>query len=108
MAKPTVFIVEDEPLIARLAQVNLEHAGYEVQCVHDGVAAWEALESGSVCPDLILTDLTLPYMDGFELLRRLKAQPELARIPVVIMTARALDANIVMADELGAARYMNK
>jgi DNA-binding response OmpR family regulator len=108
MRKSKVFIVEDEPLIARLAQVNLEHAGYQVESVHDGMAAWEALESGSVRPDLILTDITLPYMDGFELLRRLKATPDLASIPVVIMTARALDAHIAMATELGADRYMNK
>jgi CheY-like chemotaxis protein len=108
MAKATVFIVEDERLIARLAQVNLEHAGYHVESAQDGLAAWETLDSGGALPDLILTDINLPYMDGFELLRRLKTRPELAAIPVVIMTARALDEHREMANELGAVRYLNK
>jgi DNA-binding response OmpR family regulator len=108
MAKQTIFVVDDEPLITRLAQVNLEHGGYQVQIAHDGVAALEALQTGQVQPDLILLDIMLPYLDGFELLNRLKGFPELAAIPVVVMTARAHDKDVVMGHSIGAERYLTK
>ncbi len=108
MANETIFIVEDEPLISRLVQVNLEHAGYEVNIAADGVEAYETLQTGRVKPDLILLDITLPYMDGFELLSRLKGYPTLANIPVIIMTARAHDKDIQIAHGIGAARYLTK
>jgi DNA-binding response OmpR family regulator len=108
MAKQIIFVVDDEPLIARLARVNLEHAGFQVETAHDGVEALEALESGKVKPDLMLLDIMLPYMDGFELLGRLKASPELSYIPVIVMTARAHDKDVVMGQSIGAERYLTK
>ena len=108
MAKQTIFVVDDEPLIARLARVNLEHGGFHVETAHDGVEALEALQSGKVKPDLMLLDIMLPYMDGFELLARLKAMPEFSSIPVIVMTARAHDKDVVMGQSIGAERYLTK
>jgi len=108
MAKQTIFVVDDEPLIARLARVNLEHGGFHVETAHDGVEALEALQSGKVKPDLMLLDIMLPYMDGFELLARLKALPEFCSIPVIVMTARAHDKDVVMGQSIGAERYLTK
>src|SRR5579885_1494750 len=108
MAKEAIYIVEDEPLISRVVQVNLEHAGYETSIARDGVEAFDALQPVRVAPNLILLDLTLPYMDGFELLSRLKASSALASIPVIIMTARSHDKDIQVAHSIGAARYLTK
>jgi CheY-like chemotaxis protein len=108
MANETIFVVDDEPLNTRLIQVNLQIKGYKIEIAHDGVEALEALESGRVKPDLMLLDLTMPYMDGFELLSRVKANPELSAIPVVILSARAHDKDVVMGHSIGAERYLTK
>jgi len=108
MANETVFVVDDEPLNTRLIQVNLQVKGYKIEIAHDGVEALEALESGRVKPDLMLLDLTMPYMDGFELLNRIKANSELSAIPVVILSARAHDKDVVIGHAIGAERYLTK
>lgn len=108
MAKQVVFVVDDEPLITRLAQINLERAGYVVQMAHNGVDALEALKTKQVEPDLILMDVMMPYMDGFELTHNLQADAELSKIPIIIMTARSRDEDILMGQELGAKRYLTK
>jgi CheY-like chemotaxis protein len=108
MANETIFVVDDEPLNTRLIQVNLEVKGYRIEIAHDGIEALEALESGRVTPNLILLDLTMPYMDGFELLNRIKGNPELASIPVVILSARAHDKDVVIGHSIGAERYLTK
>jgi two-component system alkaline phosphatase synthesis response regulator PhoP len=108
MANETIFVVDDEPLNTRLIQVNLQVKGYRIEIAHDGVEALEALESGRVKPDLILLDLTMPYMDGFELLNRIKGKTELEAIPVVILSARAHDKDVVIGHSIGAERYLTK
>ena len=108
MSKQAIFVVDDEPLITRLAQINLERAGYSVQMAHHGIEALEGLRSMEVKPNLILMDVMMPYMDGFELLQNLQADPELRDIPVIIMTARSRDEDILIGQELGAKRYLTK
>src|SRR5687767_2615134 len=70
--------------------------------------ALERLRSGEIQPDLILSDVTMPYLDGFELLTRLKADERLKDIPVILITARSRDADIMEGAERGAERYMTK
>jgi DNA-binding response OmpR family regulator len=108
MPKRIILAVDDEPMMTRLIQVNLERAGYEVRTAPDGVAALKALQSKEVCPDLILLDVTMPYMDGFELLRQIKDDPELEAIPVIMMTARSRDEDIIFGQSEGAVRYLPK
>lgn len=108
MANQTIYVVDDEPLITRLAQINLERAGYTVQMAHDGMEAMQALQTGQVKPDLILLDIMMPYMDGFEVLEKLHFDENLSHIPVIVMTARALDADLHEGHKFGAKQYLTK
>ncbi len=108
MANETIYVVDDEPLITRLAQINLERMGYTIKIAHDGAEALDALQKGEVKPDLILLDIMMPYMDGFELLEKLRFDDNLRSIPVIVMTARALDSDIIEGHKFGAQQYLTK
>ena len=108
MSQQIIYVVDDEPLISRLAQVNLERAGYKVLTALDGMEALQSLQSGQVQPDLILLDVMMPFMDGFELMDKLKVDFQLQSIPIVVMTARSRDEDILMGKELGALQYLTK
>ncbi len=85
MAKK-ILVVDDERHIVRLVEVNLTRAGYDVVTAYDGVEALEAVKNET--PDMIVLDVMMPRMDGFEVLRRLQADPETQNIPVIMLTAR--------------------
>jgi two-component system alkaline phosphatase synthesis response regulator PhoP len=108
VAKRVILVIDDEPLILRLVKVNLERAGYAVETAADGIEALRELQAGSSRPDLILLDAILPYKDGFEVLSDLKADLSLDSIPVIMMTARSRDADIIEGHARGAARYLLK
>ncbi len=101
-----VLAVDDDPVIQRLLEVNLEMEGYEVQLASDGLQAVEAARSFR--PHVILLDVMMPNMDGWEACATIKQDPELADIPVVFLSARAQDADIERGTELGAAAYITK
>ena len=108
VSKPIILIVDDEPLIVRLIQVNLERVGYGVQTASDGLEAMQQLHKAAVLPDLILLDGIMPYMDGFEALTQMKADPILQAIPVVMTSARSRDADVLEGANRGASRYLAK
>ena len=109
MSKRVILIVDDEPLIIRLIQVNLERAGYSVQTASNGQEALQRLHApDAVLPDLILMDGIMPYMDGFEALTQIKADPRLHAIPVVMTSARSRNADILEGQERGAIHYLSK
>ena len=108
MSKRVILIVDDEPLIVRLIQVNLERAGYGVQMASDGREAIQQLQQADVLPDLILLDGIMPYMDGFEALSQMKSDPRLQAIPVVMTSARSRDADLLEGENRGAVRYLAK
>lgn len=108
VAKQVILIVDDEPLIVRLIQVNLERAGYGVLMAFDGQEAMQMLHKASPLPDLILMDGIMPYMDGFEALTQIKADPRLQGIPVVMTSARSRDADVLESEDRGAIRYLSK
>lgn len=108
LAIPHIFVVDDEPAIARIVEVNLVHAGYEVRTARDGIEALTRLQSEPTWPDLLLLDVTMPYMDGFELLAHLKADPKLASIPAIMVTARNKDSDIIEGHSRGALYYLTK
>lgn len=106
MAKKNLLVVEDEADILELVRYNLNREGYAVHEAASGEAALKLVKS--VKPDLVLLDLMLPEIDGLEVCRRLKADPGLADIPVVMLTAKGEEADIVAGLELGADDYITK
>jgi two-component system alkaline phosphatase synthesis response regulator PhoP len=105
MAKK-ILAVDDERHIVRLVQVNLERQGYEVVTAFDGKEALEKVESEN--PDLIVLDVMMPYMDGFEVLQNLKRNQSTRDIPVIMLTAKAQDADVFRGWQSGVDCYLTK
>lgn len=101
-----ILVVDDERPIVRLVQVNLEHAGYEVVTAYDGREALEKVEQEK--PDLIILDVMMPQMDGFEVMQRLQANPKTRDIPVIMLTAKAQDADVFRGWQSGVTLYLTK
>jgi len=102
----TVLIIEDEKLIIVSTQMVLEAAGFRVESAingEDGIS-----KAKSLSPDLILLDIMMPGIDGWETLSRLKEDPELKEIPVIIFTAREHSRGRQLAREMGAVDYFQK
>jgi DNA-binding response OmpR family regulator len=104
--KKTVLVVDDEKDIVDLITYNLRRNGYEVLSAFDGNGAVELAQRES--PDLILLDLMLPGMDGTEVARRLKADSRTATIPVIMLTAKGEETDVVVGLTLGADDYVTK
>jgi two-component system alkaline phosphatase synthesis response regulator PhoP len=106
MEEATILVVDDEEDIIELVELNLAREGYRVLGCATGEKALEIAKSK--LPTLIVLDLLLPGMDGLEVCRRLKSSPKTAHIPIVMLTAKGEEADIVMGLELGADDYMTK
>jgi diguanylate cyclase (GGDEF)-like protein len=104
--RSTILVVEDEEGIARMIQVLLEARGFDTQVSHSGEEALAHLRANSV--DLVLLDVMMPGMDGFEVCRRLKADERWRHIPVVMLTARDAVRDMVLGLEIGADDYITK
>ena len=101
-----VVVADDDPDIVDILTFNLTTAGYEVTSAADGAAA-VALVSSSL-PDLVVLDVMMPKMDGFEVLAALKAKEQTSEIPVVMLTAKASDSDQWAGWEAGADYYITK
>lgn len=106
MSKKTVLVIEDEPDIAELVQYNLEREGYRVLVAKDGETGLR--EAATRSPDLVLLDIMLPGMDGLEVCRRLRDDTSTESIPVIMLTARSEETDVVVGLELGADDYVPK
>ena len=106
MAKGRILVVDDEEGIRILCRVNFELADYEVVEAADGAAAVEAARTH--LPDLILLDVMMPAMDGWEVLHRLKADETTSHIPVVMLTARTSEADQLKAWGGGVLDFVQK
>lgn len=106
MANETILIVEDEADIRELIRYNMEREGYKVAECASAESAREYLNRS--LPDLVLLDLMLPGTDGFAFCRSLRASERTARVPVIMVTARDEDADIVAGLEVGADDYVTK
>lgn len=106
MPQEHILIVEDDQNISRLVKYNLEKSGFRTTLVITGEQALEFLSGQKV--DLIILDVMLPKMDGFETCRRLKDDSRLSSIPLVILTARGEEVDRVVGFELGAEDYVVK
>jgi CheY-like chemotaxis protein len=101
-----VLLVEDDPDIQLVARASLKRAGFNVAVTSNGPAALEQVRSDR--PDVILLDWMMPDMDGPEVCRRLKDDPETTDIPVIFLTARSQQSEIARGLALGAAGYIVK
>lgn len=106
MNKELIMIVEDEKDIREVLAYNLEREGYKVQTAADGKQALKLIQEN--VPDLVLLDLMLPKIDGLEVCKRLKEDPETVAIPIIMVTAKGEESDIVLGLELGADDYMVK
>jgi CheY-like chemotaxis protein len=106
MPNPTVLVTDDDEDLRLLCQVQLEIGGFDVAQASNGREALELARAAS--PDLILLDLMMPVMDGWECLEQLKADPYLARIPVFIITGKNQNSDQEKAFSLGASAFIPK
>jgi DNA-binding response OmpR family regulator len=104
--KHKIVLAEDEPHIAKLAQFKLEHDGYEVIWAPDGGAAFDSVKTHH--PDIVLLDVMMPVMDGYQVLKKLKEDEELKNIPVIMLTAKGQERDVAIGKNLGAVDYIIK
>src|SRR5271168_4183796 len=101
----SLLIVDDDAELCSLLKEFLERESYTVQCIHEGHAALEALQQKEGGYELIVLDVMLPGLDGFEILKRLRLT---SRVPVLMLTARGEDVDRIVGLELGADDYLPK
>jgi CheY-like chemotaxis protein len=103
---PMIFVVDDTAAFRRLTERLLHAEGYHTRSASNGQEALDAL--GSFTPDLMLLDLSMSLMDGFELLKRLRDTPSLATLPVIVLTAETSPDTEARARALGAREVLRK
>lgn len=103
---PHILIADDDVALRRLLTLMLESGGYRVTTASNGTQAIAQMEAER--PDLLCCDLMMPDLHGFEVLKTIKSRPDLAHIPVIIITAAGQETEVKRALELGAARYVLK
>ena len=102
-----VLVVDDEPHIGRIIKTKLEHGPFRVTLAYDGQQALDALDAhGDVA--LVVLDLMMPFLDGLEVLERMRARPEWERIPTVVLTAAGEERYQRKALSLGASEFLTK
>jgi DNA-binding response OmpR family regulator len=104
--RPRVLVVEDEPEVAALIDLNLRRDGWDVAVATNGLEALDHIREKR--PDLLVTDLVMGPMDGFELIANLERFPDLAGVPVIVLTSKTDDNSVAFAHELGASVYLTK
>ena len=102
----TVLVVDDDADICEIVRVNLEGAGYDVQIASDGLAGLEAARQTR--PDLIVLDVVMPGLDGWEVLDQLMRDPRTARLPAIMLSCRDDDRDILRGLGHGAVDYLTK
>ena len=101
-----ILVAEDEPYILKALDFRLKNLGHEIIAAVDGGEALEIATKEK--PDLVLLDIMMPVMDGFQVLRKLKSQEKTKNIPVIMLTAKSQEKDIVTGLEDGATDYITK
>ncbi len=101
-----ILTVDDEAGIRRLVQLNLQRVGYRVSSAQDGVEGLRMMEADP--PDVVILDITMPNMDGIEMLRRLRSDPARKHVRVIMLTARSRDQDVFESERSGADFYLTK
>jgi DNA-binding response OmpR family regulator len=102
----TILVVDDDPVILQLLQVNFEMEGFTVITAADGQEGVERTRADR--PDIVVSDVMMPRMSGLELVAELKGDPDTATIPVLLLTAKAQQADISAGLDQGADDYVTK
>ena len=105
-SKGTILVADDDPDIVAIAKTTLEGTGYGVQIANNGLEVFTRLEEQK--PDLIILDIIMPHMDGLEVLQQLKGNADYSSIPVILITAKIQQENMVRGYNLGADYYITK
>src|SRR5713226_10162491 len=106
MAEQTVLVVDNEESMRLLLSTFLDGEGYQVRTANDGLDALRAVRAGP--PDLVITDVNMPNVNGFELTRRLRTNRQTARIPIILLSERKEAADVLMGYGQGADDYLPK
>jgi DNA-binding response OmpR family regulator len=106
MANARILVVDDDRVIQQLLKVNLELEGYAIEVAEDGEEALDLFDEFR--PNLVLLDIMMPKLDGWEVCRRLKQGVDSADVPIVLLSARAQEADVQRGIELGVAAYVTK
>jgi DNA-binding response OmpR family regulator len=106
MDKPRVLIVEDEPHILLSLEVLLERAGYATISARDGEEGLRLIRQ--LRPDVVLLDVMMPKRNGYEVCQAVKADPELRAIPVIMLSAKGQEVEVLKGLDLGATAYVTK
>jgi CheY-like chemotaxis protein len=106
MPQQRILICDDDQVILRLLQVNLELEGYEVLLAHDGEEAYRV--AADQAPDLVILDIMMPRMDGYQAVQALKDNTATADIPVVFLSAKAQQSDIDRGLDHGVSNYLTK
>jgi len=101
-----ILVIEDDDHIWKIIQYKLKSENHEPIWANDGLKAMKILEE--IRPDLIISDIMIPYMDGLQILEEIKMKDELKDIPVIMLTSKAQEKDIVKGLQLGAQDYMTK
>lgn len=101
-----ILIAEDEPFIVESLDFLLSREGYEVSAVSDGDLVCDAMQQ--LTPKLLILDIMLPSVNGFDILRRIRSLPEISDTPVLVLTAKGQETDRVRMQELGADGFMTK
>ena len=101
-----VLVVDDDPQVLKLLRLNFEMEGYDVDAAPDGAAALAAAARRR--PDAVVCDVMMPGMDGLEVVRRLRADPELSKVPIVVVSAKAQRSDMRDGVAAGADEYVTK
>jgi len=104
--KKHILIIEDETDIIELIKYNLEKEGFEVSFSKDGEAGIRQVKN--ISPDLVVLDIMLPGIDGLEVAKRMKKEENLAHIPIIMLTAKTKETDVVVGLEMGADDYVTK
>lgn len=102
----TVLVVDDEPGVREVLRLTLSMAGLEVSTVADGISALEALKENQ--PDVILLDIMMPFLDGYDVLDRIRQSENGSRVQVILMSAKSNDDDVWEGWTRGAASYITK
>lgn len=105
-SKPVVALIEDDPMIGEMYKTKFAKNGFEIQIAVDGAAGLELVRK--IKPDIILLDIIMPKLDGFEVLKQLRENPDFKKTPVVMLTNLGQEEDVKKGRDLGAEDYFVK
>ncbi len=106
MASSRILLIEDDEITANLVRFLVERQGHEFHWAENGTTGLDMVRE--LRPDALILDVLLPFLDGFSLLYELRANPETANIPVLMLTGKTRENDVVQALEMGANDYLSK